>query len=227
MLSFSAYLQLSEELKGIPGENAGFEEIHEFPGDHKVYVNIKHHGEGHHKVTALYIPPGGKKGTVSRKGKDEIPEEIRVAAVHKTFGTVKNFMKTKQWNSVILGGSDTKNMVLYRQVGSSMAKASNGQLSSQNIVGAGVRIVRNKPIENPVSSGSVPKPTVDTGANYRDQVGKGSGSGASGRSSGESIDASGFGTKFGPSGFKKKKTHDGVASIEVSGASSAASSIAN
>lgn len=227
MLRFSQFLQLDEALTAIPGKDKGYEETHDLGDGHKVYVNIKHMGQGHHKVTALYVPPGKEKGTVSRSGREDVPQDKRVAAVHKTFGSVKSFMKDRQWNSVILGGSDKKNKELYRKVGENIASGSNGKIRAQNIVGAGVKLSKIEKIESPVSTGYVPKPAEDPNQKYREQVSSGysSSDNRSSRGKSNSKEDMGKGTKSQfPSGFKwKKKKNPGDDSAALIGASAASS----
>jgi len=199
---------LMEALSPIP-DDKGQEELHEFPGGHKVYVKIAHHGNGNHKVTALYIPPGKERGTVARKDIQSVPSSIRQAAVMRTFGTVKNFMASNQWNSIVLGGSDAKNKALYRRVGDSIAGGSGGKIESRHIPGAGVQMRKSEPIVYKATP--TPTPPREDLAPYRKQAGS-SGSGSKSRSSDRSSEGSSgpksqskpepFGSKgvFGPKG---------------------------
>jgi hypothetical protein len=232
---------LFEALSGIPGKDKGFEELHQLDGEgkngHRVYVQIKHLGDGHHKVTALFAKPGQDKGTVHRNGINDIPKEIREKAVHRTFGSVKSFMKDKQWNSITLGGSDDKNRELYRNVSTRMADASGGQLRAIHGKGAyqaATRIERVNPIKSPQSSGVVSKPENDDKESFRKQIYGGSGrssnrsSGSSGESSRHSSGSSGDPWLKKQSGYKKTNKNgseifgssaDSGASLEGSGAS--------
>lgn len=218
--------KLDEALSAIPGEDKGFEEMHDLGDNHRVYVQIKHHGEGHHKVTALYFPPGSEKGTVSRKHAQDVPSDVKAKAVHRVFGSVKNFMKTKQWNSITLGGSDAKNKALYRAVGRALADKSKGEFEAQHLTGAGVKLQRKQKIEQPKSSGTVEKPKNDELESYRNQVGSGYGSSSRSRSiddfSGPS-GPSGPSGSLGPSGpYKIGDTLGASSEAKVSKAESSA-----
>lgn len=231
MLRFSQFIQLDEAISPIPGKDAGYEETHDLGDGHKVYVNIKHMGQGHHKVTALYIAPGQDKGTVNRSSKQDVPQEKRVAAVHKTYSSVKSFIKDKQWNSITLGGSDKKNKELYRKVGKSIADSSDGKIRAINLVGAGVKISKVEPIKSVTSTGHVPKPAEDPQQKYREQVSTGysSSDNRSSRGKSDSKEEMGKGTKSQfPSGFKwKKKKNPGDDIAALSGASAASSAAKN
>ena len=174
---------LVEAITRIPDSNneyKGVEELHSFEGGHKVYVKIAHHGEGHHKVTALYVAPGQDKGTVARKDIKAVPSNIRRQAVTRTFGTVKEFMKHNDWNSIALGGSDAKNKALYRSVGDSIAASSGGKIRSEHIVGAGVRMRKTEMQPMTANHTPITPPNAEMDK-YRKQAGS-SGSNSAGSS---------------------------------------------
>ena len=166
------------------------------------------------------IPPGKRKGTVNRGKMESAPPEVRTSAVHRTFGTVKRFMKEKDWNSITLGGSDKKNKQLYRDVGDRMEQESEGKIKSHHIPGAGVKITRTQKIENPKVSEYTPLPSrrEDPARIPRKQISR---KDQKVLSKGEKYEPSG---KSGPSGPKKKK--DIGSEIDALSGSSEASSVA-
>lgn len=177
MLSFLKFL--AEALQPIPGTDKGFESLHDLGDGHKVYVKIAHVGNGHHKVTALYKSPEAKPGeaTVKRRGLQNVPQNIRLAAVNRVFGDVKHFVDHHDWNSITLGGSDAKNKALYRHVGDKMARQSGGKFDARPLAGAGVRLAKTVPIAAAALalSGTVAKPSHDEMESYRSRVKDGSG----------------------------------------------------
>lgn len=222
MLSFLQFL--TEVLKPIPGNDAGFEALHDLGQGHQVYLKISHLGGGHHKVTALYKAPEAKPGqaTVKRSGMASVPTSTRVAAVNRVFADVKHFVDHNDWNSLTLGGSDAKNKAMYRMVGDKMARQSGGTFEARPIAGAGVKLVKSAQIAQPKSTGAVPKPDHDELEPYRSRVKDGSGSSSQSRSSHQdrssyiSMDAmsgnkSAPSGKWGPSGWKKNKGDSGAA----------------
>ena len=215
---------------GIPGKDKGFEELHQLDGEgvngHRVYVQIRHQGDGAHKVTAVFAHPGDDVGSFSRRARGKVPANIRAAAVQKTFGSVKHFMKNNDWNSIVLGGSDKRNRTLYQHVANKMAQASGGTLQAtlgHGSLQSAAIIKKTTPISNPISSGDIPH-REDAAEPFRKQSGiYGSSKVSSDRSSGGSSPAAKFDTfgmkgLSGPSGPLKKKTNlDGLGAL--SGAS--------
>lgn len=244
MLSFLQFL--AEALTPIPGNDKGFEALHDLGDGHKVYLQFGHTGNGNHKVRAVYIPPGREidpktgglkakvKGTYGRDQAEDMPDHIRHAATARVFADVKHFVHHNEWNKLSFGGTDKINKEMYRRVMTKMADQSGGKYRYEPIPGAGARLVKNAPAYKPVSSGVVEKPAHDPVAPYRKGIGRpgyGPSDNSSSRSSGVSLDAlsgnkSAPSGKWGPSGWKKNKggsEKGGAAAGSESGESSGAS----
>jgi hypothetical protein len=141
LLSFANFIL--EAIKPRPGVDAGFEELHKVKDmksgkEYHVGVNIQHHGEGSHKVTATIADSSDPKdtGTVhADKHMKNMSQAARVAVATRVKGSVEQFMNTKSWNSITLGGTPhTKAM--YQRVGAAWAAKSNGQITHKFGTGA-------------------------------------------------------------------------------------------
>lgn len=207
MKRFRQYTQeLKEALEPRAGENTGWEERHPYTHngeEHEAVVNIVHKGDGHYKI----IAQTGPKGRPSFNN-EHPPGLLGAKVASKIQKTVETFLAKHDWNSAEFGGTTSRNREHYKN----WAKEKFGdtgkfklKLGKMPFQAAAV-IKRKEPISQPKLSGAGDKKSDD----YYDHK-----HGPSGKF--------GLSGHKGPSGKKKLKPTDDVASGASSVGSAAGS----